>query len=437
MSSSVYSTVAPAQSDTHVSTQVLQQRYEQVRQFSESLIQTLTVEDCALQAMDDTSPPKWHLAHTTWFFETFILKVHAKDYVCFHPQYEYLFNSYYNAIGEQYSRPQRHLLSRPSLEDVLAYRAHVDKAMQGLIEKQFETICALTELGLNHEQQHQELLLMDIKYSFFQNPLLPNMLTQAKWTYAQPCPPLSFHTFEGGLFSIGAKGTDFSYDNEHPAHDVYLQPFQLATRLLSNQEYLDFMQAGGYQNPSLWLSEGWAWLQDQAHPGQQHKPLYWVKQQDQWFEFTLQGLKPLDPNRPVSHLNYYEADAIARWLDARLPTEQEWEIAASWQAQDRHNKGHFSDLRQWHPKGCDTQTPLAQLFGELWEWTASSYAAYPGYKPAVGAVGEYNGKFMCNQMVLRGGACVTPHGHIRSSYRNFFYAKDRWPFTGVRLAKNI
>lgn len=444
MSSFVSSSVASSDSDIIASQPTLLTRYLQTRQFSESLIQNLSPEDCGLQAMDDTSPPKWHLAHTTWFFETFILKNQLPNYVCFHPQFEYLFNSYYNAIGEQYQRPQRHLLSRPSLEDVLSYRAHVDAAMCTLLEDQSQDISNLTELGINHEQQHQELLLMDIKYSFFQNPLYPAVQSKDIWQFANEVPPLAFESFEGGLFTIGAKGDGFCYDNETPSHDVYLQPFKLANRLLTNREFLTFIEDGGYNNPALWLSDGWAWLQDQPKP---LKPMYWVQQENQWFEFTLQGLKPLDPNRPVAHLNYYEADAVARWMDARLPTEQEWEVAASWQTKNMHALGHFSDSQQWHPQGLDQQglgkpdldqqSPLHQLYGELWEWTASNYNAYPGYEPAAGAVGEYNGKFMCNQMVLRGGACVTPYGHIRSSYRNFFYPKDRWPFTGVRLAKSV
>lgn len=435
MSPSVSSSVAPPHADPdHINT--LLKRYTHTRQFSEQLIENLSAEDCGLQAMADTSPPKWHLAHTTWFFETFILKVHVTDYTCFHPQFEYLFNSYYNAIGEQFHRPQRHLLSRPTLDEVLQYRAHVDNAMNTLLAQHDEVVYELTELGINHEQQHQELLLMDIKYSFFQNPLFPAVQTQANWQFAAAARSLDYETFEGGLFAVGAKAEGFCYDNETPSHDVYLQPFKLAKRLVTNSEFLAFMEDGGYRNPALWLSDGWAWLQQTFAVDALRKPLYWIQQEQSWFEFTLQGLKPLDPNRPVAHLNYYEADALARWMDARLPTEQEWEVAASWQSNTMHSQGHYSDQQQWHPLGQDSQTPLQQLYGELWEWTASNYNAYPGYQPAAGAVGEYNGKFMCNQMVLRGGACVTPSGHIRPSYRNFFFPKDRWPFTGVRLAKN-
>lgn len=421
------------------STNLLDQ-YRQVRHDSERLIEYLTPEDCGLQAMPDVSPPKWHLAHTTWFFETFILKNALPDYRPFHPLFQTLFNSYYNAIGEQFSRPKRHLLSRPSLQEVLEYRQYVDHAMQGLLQDTHFSAQHLVRLGLNHEQQHQELLLMDIKYSFFQNPLYPAMQATEQWQISPPARAHQFVPFDGGLVTTGsdANSAEFCYDNETPAFQSFLKPFQLGSRLITNSEYLQFIKEGGYQTPALWLSDGWSWLNTAAPI---HHPLYWVERDGHWFEFTLQGLQPLDPNRAVCHISFYEADAFATWAQARLATEAEWEVAARQQTScyqhSKHTEGHFANRLQWHPEKEDTQLPLSQLMGEGWEWTQSPYQPYPGFKAPEGAVGEYNGKFMCNQMVLRGGSCLTPAGHIRPTYRNFFYPKDRWPMSVIRLAKDV
>ena len=390
--------------------------YQQVRQASETLIAQLSAEDCALQAADFVSPPKWHLAHTTWFFETFILLPATPSYEAYDSRFQVLFNSYYNGVGEQFSRPQRHLLSRPSLEQVLAYRQHVDRAICALPTHELHGQADLINLGLHHEQQHQELLLMDTKYNFFQNPLYPAVLSSDEFPYGQRSAEMAFVSFAGGLQTIGANGHDeFCFDNETPPHRCYLPDFQLAERLVSNGEYLQFIQDGGYDEPSLWLSDGWSALQQdraQAKPSLK-TPLYWVQQEGRWYEFGLHGLTPMDPNRPVCHLSFYEASAYAQWAACRLPSEAEWEVAA----------------RQ-------ALASMTQMFDVCWQWTQSAYAPYPGFKVAAGAVGEYNGKFMCNQMVLRGGCALTPKGHVRASYRNFFYPKDRWPMSGLRLARD-
>ncbi len=393
--------------------------YQSIRHASENLVSNLSNEDCALQAADFVSPAKWHLAHTSWFFETFILIPQIPDYPVFNDHFQVLFNSYYNGVGEQFARPKRHLLSRPSFKDVMKYRHHVDQAMLALSTEQFDQFESLIRLGLNHEQQHQELLLMDLKYSFFQNPLFPAISERSEFSYDPAITPMEFVTFKGGIKTIGAQSKEpFVYDNETPSHQCLLQDFQLSNRLVSNGEYLKFIQEGGYDEPSFWLSDGWSALvinKEKSNKEQNEKsPLYWLQQQGQWFEFTLQGLTPLDPNRPVSHLSFYEASAYAQWAGCRLPTEFEWEVAA-----------------------LQKSSKLNQLFNICWQWTQSAYAPYPGYKAAPGAVGEYNGKFMCNQMVLRGGCELTPNGHVRASYRNFFYPADQWPMTGLRLAKDV
>lgn len=399
------------------------------RQYSTTLCATLEIDDFGLQAMPDVSPPKWHLAHTTWFFETFLLKPFVTGYREFHSQFEYLFNSYYNGVGRQYPRPQRGLLSRPTVNEVLAYRHHVDTAMLKLLlmpnHPDRASILQRCTLGLHHEQQHQELLCTDIKYSFFHNPLYP-AFGAAQGSPISPSPQaLHYVTVEGASATIGYQGAAFHFDNEVPAH-LYLQVgFRFANRLITNAEYMEFIQDGGYDNPLLWLADGWIWRQscDAAHP------CYWVQQDGAWFEYTLYGLSPLNPWLPVSHVNYYEADAYARWCDKRLASEQEWELAC----------GQFTATPETragalHPQAAGNKAMIQQMFGELWQWTRSSYAAYPGYRAAAGAIGEYNGKFMCNQMVLRGSSCVTPPGHARPTYRNYFYPRDHWQFSGIRLA---
>jgi len=405
----------------------LSRRYADVRAQSLALLAPLSAEDACVQSMPDASPAKWHLAHTTWFFETFILEKHEAGFRAFDPGFRVLFNSYYNGVGDKHPRPQRGLLTRPGLDVVLAYRSAIDQRMQALLANASPEILKLVELGLHHEQQHQELMLTDIKHLFSCNPHLP--------AYRPALPPasavtsLNWHAFPGGVLEIGHTGEGFCYDNETPRHKVFLAPYQLASRLVTNDEYLEFVRAGGYENPACWLAEGWDWRNTQAL----RHPIYWRHPQADgpWQEFTLSGLQPLDPHRPVIHLSYYEADAYARWRDARLPTEMEWEHAAA----GRAVSGHFADRGEFHPAPADTE-PLTQLYGDAWEWTSSSYAPYPGFRPPAGAVGEYNGKFMVNQYVLRGGSCLTPVGHIRASYRNFFPAAATWQVSGIRLARD-
>jgi ergothioneine biosynthesis protein EgtB len=380
----------------------LAQQFPRVREASATLAAGLSAEDCALQSMPDASPVKWHLAHTTWFFETFVLGRFDPAYRVFHPAYRVLFNSYYNGIGEQHPRPQRGLVSRPALEEIQRYRRHADAAMAGLLGDATlsDEALGLVELGLHHEQQHQELILTDVKHLLSLNPLEPAYAADAP----HPAPvsqPLAWRACEGCSVEAGHDGTGFAFDNEMPRHRQMLVPFELASRPATNGDYLAFIEDGGYRRPELWLSEGWAAVAAQRWDA----PLYWRRREGAWQEFTLAGLQPLDAARPVTHLSHFEADAFARWAGARLPTEFEWEHAA--------------------------ENP-----GEVWEWTSSSYAPYPGYRPAAGAVGEYNGKFMSNQYVLRGGSCATPSGHVRRTYRNFFPSGARWQFTGVRLARN-
>jgi len=351
------------------------------------------------------------------------------NYEPFNDAFQVLFNSYYNGIGEQFPRPKRHLLSRPSLEDVLKYRQHVDGAMTLLSPKDLQTQKDFIQLGLHHEQQHQELLLMDLKYSFFQNPLHPAYSIKPIKN-APALGPIKFVPFSGGIKTMGVSDTNgFCFDNETPKHTIFLQDFALSNRLVSNAEYLKFIEGGGYEEPSYWLSDGWSHLQNS---GASPHPLYWVNKNDQWFEFTLHGLVPLDLEKPVSHLSFYEANAYAQFVDCRLPSEAEWEVAANHQAIPLTPTSSC-----FHSFGRDKQFPLMQLFGECWQWTQSAYQPYPGFKAPKGAVGEYNGKFMCNQMVLRGGCRLTPENHIRNSYRNFFYPQDQWPMTGLRLAKDL
>ncbi|MBK8960974.1 MAG: ergothioneine biosynthesis protein EgtB [Proteobacteria bacterium] len=406
----------------------LAQRYAEVRARSLALVAPLSAEDACVQAMPDTSPAKWHLAHVTWFFETFLLEAREANFKAFHPAFRELFNSYYNAVGRQFPRPQRGLLTRPSLAQVLAYRADVDARMARIIADADATTVALIELGLNHEQQHQELLLMDIKYLLSLNPLAPAYRETAPPPSA-PAEPLRWHAQTGAIVRVGHDGAGFHFDNETPRHDALLAPHALASRLVSNGEYLAFMRDGGYQRATLWLADGWASCQREAWQA----PQYWREVDGAWFEFTLCGLHPLDVDAPVCHVSHYEADAYAQWADARLPTEFEWEAAAAATpplASDDDEGQHL------HPRATRSGAAFDDLFGAVWQWTRSAYLPYPAFKAPAGAVGEYNGKFMSNQVVLKGSCCATPAGHARASYRNFFYAHQRWPFTGIRLARD-
>ncbi|MBV9583860.1 MAG: ergothioneine biosynthesis protein EgtB [Alphaproteobacteria bacterium] len=384
--------------------------------------------------MPDVSPTKWHLAHTSWFFETFLLGPLDPAYRAFDPAFAYLFNSYYEAVGPRHPRPQRGLLSRPTADAVAAYRDHVTAAMLRLIETASEAVwqkaAALIELGLNHEQQHQELILMDIKHVFSVNPLLPAYQAPRPHAVTREPPQPAWVEFPGGLEEIGHKDPRFAFDNEGPRHKVWLEPFRLAARPVSCGEYLDFIAADGYRRPEFWLSEGWATVQQQGWQA----PLYWRCTDREWRVFTLSGERPLDPTEPVVHVSFYEADAFARWAGKRLPTEAEWEVAA----REVPIAGNLMDSGHLHPCPDATDAPgLRQMIGDVWEWTASPYVAYPRFRAAAGAVGEYNGKFMSNQMVLRGGAAVTPADHIRITYRNFFPPSARWAFSGLRLAEDL
>ncbi|MBU1378389.1 MAG: ergothioneine biosynthesis protein EgtB [Alphaproteobacteria bacterium] len=417
---------ARARSETQAASVDALTRYRQVRRGTEGLTRSLTPEDMGAQSMPDASPTKWHMAHTTWFFETFMLTPHLAGYRVFDPKFGYLFNSYYEAIGPRQPRPARGLITRPSAADVLAYRAHVDAGMARLLADGAGDLTDLLELGLAHEEQHQELVLMDILHLFAQSPLAPAFAPPRTSPSTAPAAPLAYVGFAGGLVDIGHDGQGFAFDNEGPRHRVWLEPFRLADRLVTNAEWLAFMAADGYARPEFWLSEGWALVRDEAW----RAPVYWRETIDGWQVMGLNGLRPLDPAQPVSHLSYFEADAYAAWAGARLPTEAEWEHAAAGVAVD----GNFLGSGRLDPQAAPDGQGLRQMFGDVWEWTRSAYLPYPGFKPAGGAVGEYNGKFMSGQFVLRGGACVTPSGHARASYRNFFYPHQRWMFSGLRLA---
>ena len=404
-------------------------RFARTRAQTESLCAPLLTEDHCIQTMPDVSPPKWHLAHVSWFFEQFVLLPFLPGYRVHDPMYDFLFNSYYETHGTPFPRPQRGLLSRPTVEQIYAYRAHVDRAMQELLAgtavSENPELAFRIELGINHEQQHQELLLTDIKHIFAFNPLRPPY-REAVLAKSTPATAISWIEIAGGVGEIGYRGEGFAYDNETPRHRVFTEPFALASRPVTNGEYLAFMEAGGYQRPELWLSDGWSTVQREHWSA----PLYWEQRDGNWHYMTLAGMQPVDEHAAVCHVSLYEADAYARWAGRRLPTEAEWEIAAA----DQPILGNLREGGSLQPGGADGQRPFAQLYGDVWEWTRSAYGPYPGFRPLAGSLGEYNGKFMSSQLVLRGGSIATPAEHLRSTYRNFFYPRDRWQFTGIRLA---
>jgi ergothioneine biosynthesis protein EgtB len=407
-------------------------RYRAIRATTERLVEPLSAEDCQVQPMPDASPVKWHLAHTTWFFETFLLVPHAPGYRVFRESYNYLFNSYYNAVGRRIPRPERGLMTRPGLAEVFAYRAAVDVAVEGFLSTAggatLSGVSPVIELGLNHEQQHQELIVTDIKYTLAQNPLRPVYRDDAAVASDDVSQPLEWRGFAGGLHRIGHEGAGFCFDNEAPRHRVFLEDFELASRPVTNGDYLEFMEDGGYCRPEHWLSDGWTCATARGWQA----PLYWENVDGMWWTMTLGGCRPVCSSEPVCHVSFYEADAFARWSSARLPTEAEWETAVH----GEEPRGNFLESGNLHPRPGRAGTGLAQCFGDIWEWTQSPYTPYPGMTPAAGALGEYNAKFMCNQLVLRGGSCATPASHIRPTYRNFFPPEARWQFTGIRLARN-
>ena len=416
--------------------QALVARYRQVRDLTTRLCRNLQPEDFVVQSCPDVSPTKWHLAHTTWFFETFVLKVWMQRYRTEVPQYAYLFNSYSNAAGDMHRRDLRGLISRPTVAETYHYRQSVDECLIKLLETADDTLLDDIEpvlvLGLNHEQQHQELLVTDIKHVFAQNPLYPVFEAAAAQPSRRKVAPQRFVEFEEAMVTVGHNGDAFSYDNEGPNHRAFVPAFSLSNRPITNGEYLAFIDAGGYTRPEFWLSLGWTTVQEQRWQA----PLYWEKREDGWWNFTLSGFRPVDESEPVTHISYFEADAYAHWDGARVPTEFEWERAAAELPLD----GNFVETQRFHPAAAlDAAAPndLSQMFGDVWEWTRSAYLPYPGYRAAPGALGEYNGKFMCNQMVLRGGSCATSRDHIRATYRNFFQPEKRWQFTGLRLARDL
>jgi len=405
-------------------------RYAAVRAQTEHLCEPLDTEDYVVSSMPDVSPTKWHLAHTSWFFETFVLAPHAPDYRSPNPKYAFLFNSYYVQAGERHCRAKRGLVTRPTVREVFEYRAHVDAAMHALIRRIAGDIehpaHGLIELGLHHEQQHQELLVTDIKHVFWMNPMRPVYRERAA-DAPRPATSVQWRTIAGGVHRIGHEGDGFAFDNESPAHRVFLEDYRLASRLVTNAEYLEFMEDGGYGRPELWLSPGLATVQDRKW----ESPFYWERTGDGWTEFTLSGTHPIVPNEPVCHVSYYEADAFARWAGRRLPSEAEWEVAAK----NEPVTGPFVDAERFHPAPAPADSEgLAQLYGDAWQWTQSAYVGYPGFAPASGAIGEYNGKWMADQWVLRGASCATPSSHARVTYRNFFPSDARWQFSGIRLA---
>ena len=409
----------------------LAERFRSVRALSRALAAPLSDADATIQPHPDASPAKWHLAHTSWFFETFVLRDHARAYRPFNASWSYLFNSYYDGEGPRLPRARRGMLSRPTLIELLAYRDHVDAALVAALDGlPFEAV-ELVELGLNHEEQHQELMLTDMLAALAENPLAPPLWPDP--LPASPAAPVAMGSVRGraGLAEIGHDGRGFSFDCERPRHQVVLRPHELADRLIANAEWLRFIEEGGYSEPKHWLSDGWAWVQANAIEA----PLYWRRGEGGWMRFGLDGLKPVQPAEPVCHISYYEADAFARWAGARLPTEAEWEAAA--QALDSVGGNQLDAAGPVRPMPAGEGAAPRQMFGDVWEWTMSAYLPYPGFKPAAGKVGEYNGKFMSGQFVLKGSSCATPRGHSRASYRNFFYPHQRWQFSGLRLARDL
>ena len=427
----------------------LRNRFRQIRKFTNSLCATLESEDCVVQSMPDVSPTKWHLAHTTWFFETFILKKFIPGYRSEIPEYAYLFNSYYNAAGDMHRRDLRGLISRPTVSEAQRYRAsinsHIDDLFSNADEQLLDDIEPLVVLGVNHEQQHQELLITDIKHVFAQNPLYPvyrdgraRHSVRAEERTATECRPYPFIDFDEAIVEIGHDRRGFAYDNEGPRHQALVPAFALASRPVTNGEYIAFIEDSGYQRPEFWLSLGWMTVNEQRW----NAPLYWTKRDGTWWNFKLSGFRPVDESEPVTHISYFEADAYANWAGARLATEFEWESAAS----SCPIEGNFVESELFHPTAVASARSadkprqdkgLFQMFGDVWEWTRSAYSPYPGYRAEPGALGEYNGKFMCNQYVLRGGSCATSNTHIRRTYRNFFQPEKRWQFTGIRLARDL
>jgi ergothioneine biosynthesis protein EgtB len=419
----------------------LRDRFHQIRKFTNALCIGLEPEDCVVQSMPDVSPTKWHLAHTTWFFETFILKKFVPGYRAEIPEYAYLFNSYYNAAGDIHRRDLRGLISRPTVSQAQRYRASVDSHIDDLLSNPDESLLdemeSILVLGFHHEQQHQELLITDIKHVFAQNPLYPVFRQRNRDVTAKKITPIRFIDFEETVTAIGHDGDGFAYDNEGPGHQALVPVFSLATRPVTNGEFIAFIEDSGYTRPEFWLSLGWMTANEQRW----NAPLYWTKRDGAWWNFTLSGLRPVDQSEPVTHVSYFEADAYANWAGARLPTEFEWERAAL----SCPIEGNLVETELFHPvavvSAVSADKPgkgqrLHQIFGDVWEWTRSAYSPYPGYRSAPGALGEYNGKFMCNQYVLRGGSCATSRTHIRRTYRNFFQPEKRWQFTGIRLARD-
>jgi len=404
-------------------------QFDRVRRYTETLCKPLETDDFQLQSIIQTSPPKWHIAHVTWFFETFVLPGFIPDYKPFHPHFDFLFNSYYNSQGDMHPRAKRGLISRPTVRDVYRYRAHVNAAMRGLMESvgdsKWDELQFRVILGLNHEQQHQELLLMDIKHNFSVNPLKPAYRDDLEIPGGKSR-PMRWLDRSGGVCRVGHEISGFAFDNETPRHDVLIRDHRLADRFVTNNEYLDFIEAGAYADPALWLSDGWALIQRESWC----HPLYWEQKKGSWSQFTLGGVRDLNLHEPVCHLSFYEADAYARWAGKRLPLECELETMLSGQTVI----GNFTDSDLLHPAPAGD---AGQWYGDLWAWTSSPYVAYPGFKPLAGSMGEYNGKFMSSQMVLKGGCCATAQDHARASYRNFFYPQERWAFTGLRLADDV
>ncbi len=418
------------QAKRHSKEQILSE-FRKVREFTHYLVEPLEIEDFVIQPMENASPAKWHLAHTSWFFETFVLEKYQPGFESLHPQYAYFFNSYYLQTGVPFTRAKRGLLSRPTVKDVFEYRAYVNEQIEQFINDCSSNVwfeaAPVLEIGNHHEQQHQELILTDLKYLLAQNPLLP--VYRDRVIPESPRPKeINWISFDEGMVKVGNKGKEFTYDNEHPRHRTFVQNYELSDRLITNKEYLEFMKDGGYERSELWLDEGWSTVKTNDWKA----PLYWFKRENNWLNFTLSGARNIDENEPVTHISYYEADAFARWKGVRLPTEQEWEHACG----KTKKAGNFVDNDNFHPMPDTSDNDgLKQMFGDVWEWTMSGYSPYPNYKPLPGALGEYNGKFMANQYVLRGGSCATSLSHIRKTYRNFFHANARWQFSGIRLAR--